>query len=427
MTAVATQPNHAVQNAAAALAEPPSLKLIDVEKLNAETAVATIIDHAAMLPASDLFFVTNEQHTAVQVRHWGLIRTIAITSGEQGKRIISHIKARAGMDLTNTRKPLDGRWIYENEEDDTTVDLRINSIPTVQGEDLAIRLLVRGSQLFDLEFLGFGKDQLAGLRSMLANPGGLILITGPTGSGKSATLYACLTAINDGAKKINTIEDPVEFVVEGFRQSQVNSSINLNFSELLRSVLRQSPDVIMIGEIRDSETAQIAVHAANSGHLVLATVHAASSPSAIQSMTALGVHPHFLATCLRGVVSQRLVRTLCPKCKTSFDLPDVDTFSDVKHLLAPGEGDKLYASQGCPECFGTGYAGRTAIFEVMPVTRSIKHLISEGAPTSALRQKALQEGMAEFRQAALLKVARGQTSTEEVFRVIPADSLLLEE
>jgi type II secretory ATPase GspE/PulE/Tfp pilus assembly ATPase PilB-like protein len=432
-TAATPAPHTAAAAAAAAAAAVPTgvgamgpgVKLIDVERLPAEAAVSALIAHAITLPASDVFFATNEQHTAVQVRHWGMVRNIAIISSDQGKRIISHIKARAGLDLTNVRKPLDGRWIYSAADSDQTVDLRINSIPTVHGEDMAVRLFMRDSALFDLDYLGMNRDQLNNLRGMLGSPGGLILITGPTGSGKSATLYACLAHLNDGNRKINTIEDPVEFVIEGLRQSQVHSAIDLSFSELLRSVLRQSPDVIMIGEIRDAATAQTAVHAANSGHLVLATVHAASSTSAVQSMRSLGVHAHFLASCLRGVVSQRLVRTLCPTCKTSFDVPD-DTFADVKHLLDAGEGSKLYAPHGCPECYGTGYAGRTGLFEVMPVSRSIKTLIADGATTADLRNKAIDEGMAEFRQSALLKVAHGVTSTEEVFRVIPAENLLLD-
>lgn len=404
------------------LAEAPAYSLLDIENSSAENGVAELIERAMRMSASDLFFVANEQHTAIQMRQWGIMRNLAIVGVEQGKRLVSHVKASAGMDVTNTRRPLDGRWIYT--EGEKSVDLRINSIPTIHGEDLAIRLFERDSQLFDLEYLGMDPEQLEQLRSMLHSPGGMILFTGPTGSGKTATLYACLSALNDGQRKINTIEDPVEFIVDGIRQSQVNGNVDLTFSELLRSILRQSPDVIMIGEIRDEETAKIAVHAANSGHLVLASVHAGSSPAAIQSLRAFGISGHFLASCLCGVVSQRLPRTLCAKCKVAFELPDIQTFTEIKHLLKAGEGTEFYGARGCGECHGTGYSGRAGVFEVMSITPAIKQLITDGAGTGELRKKATAEGMAEFRQAALLKVARGITSVEEIFRVIPAENMV---
>jgi type II secretory ATPase GspE/PulE/Tfp pilus assembly ATPase PilB-like protein len=263
---------------------------------------------------------------------------------------------------------------------------------------------------------------------MISSPSGLILITGPTGSGKTATLYASLMRLNDGKRKINTIEDPIEYAIDGLRQSQVNPIISLTFAELLRAVLRQSPDVIMIGEVRDEETAKTAVHAANSGILVFATLHAPSSTQAVASMRALGAQPHFLANSLRGVVSQRLVRTLCPKCKVAFDLSDAPhTFDDVKPWLGPDEGKALYAAKGCEACSMSGYAGRSAIFEMLPVTRAIRNLIADGAPNREIRAKAIEEKMAEFRQTAMLKVARGETSMEEIFRVIPTEHLVLDD
>jgi type II secretory ATPase GspE/PulE/Tfp pilus assembly ATPase PilB-like protein len=260
---------------------------------------------------------------------------------------------------------------------------------------------------------------------MLTNPSGLILITGPTGSGKTATLYSSLLTLNDGRRKINTIEDPVEYAIAGIRQSQVNHAVNLTFSDLLRSILRQGPDVIMIGEIRDEETAQTAVRAANSGMVVFATLHAASAVGAIQSMRGLGTNPRFLASALRGVVAQRLVRTLCTKCRVGFDLTDSpDTFDDLKQYLKPGEGKTLFAAQGCDVCGQTGYASRTGVFEILPVDRNIRHLIGESASASEIHDKALKQSMLEFRRSAMLKVARGETSTEEVFRVIPSEDIL---
>ena len=294
------------------------------------------------------------------------------------------------------------------------------------GEDVAIRLLTRGRALYKVENLGMTRDQQQHFNGMIQSPSGLILVTGPTGSGKTASLYSALLALNDGTKKINTIEDPIEYAVMGLHQSQVNATIDLGFAELLRSILRQSPDVIMIGEIRDAETARTAVHAANSGVVVLATLHSASAAGAIQSMRAYGVKSHFLGTSLRGVVSQRLVRTLDPATRVEIDLADTapHTFDEIKPLLKPGEGTKLYM----PGAGGMGgYADRTGVYEVLPITRKIRELIANDRPTSEIRRQAREEDVLTFRQAALLKVAQGVTTTEEVFRVVPTEQMEAEE
>ena len=417
-------------------------QLIDVSKLPVDQAVTALINRAVRMGASDLFFVTNEQHVAVHVRHLGIMRLLSVVSPETGKRYLAHVKAMAGMDMGGAaRKPQDGRWIYHAEveeaeagdddenrrllEAEANVDLRISVIPTLHGEDFAIRLLGRGLKAHRIEALGMTREQLSDFGAMIESPGGLIVLTGPTGSGKTATLYSSLMRLNNGRRKINTIEDPIEYAVDGLRQSQVNPATGLGFAELLRGALRQSPDVVMIGEIRDEETARTAVHAANSGILVFATVHAPAASNAVQSLRSLGVHNHFLGASLRGVVSQRLLRTLCPSCKTTFDLTDAPhTFDDIRSMLGKDEGRSLHASRGCPACTGTGYAGRTGVFEVMPVSRAIRDLVSDGAPTRDIRNTAVREGMLEFRQAALLKVARGETSTEEMFRVIPTEVLV---
>jgi type II secretory ATPase GspE/PulE/Tfp pilus assembly ATPase PilB-like protein len=408
---------------------PTPAQMIDVARLPAEQAVARLIEHAVAMGASDLFFAANEQTMSVLVRHLGIVKAISVVSPELGRKYLSHIKAAAGMDLTEKRRPADGRWIYRGAAGGTdAVDLRISVIPTMYGEDFAMRLLARGSKLFSLDNLGMSRDQFNAFVNMISGPSGLILITGPTGSGKTATLYSSLIRLNDGKRKINTIEDPIEYSIDGLRQSQVNPLIDLGFGEMLRSVLRQSPDVIMIGEIRDEETARTAVHAANSGILVFATLHAPSAAGAIQSMRSLGVHSHFLSTSLRGIVAQRLVRTLCPQCRTGFDLSLAPhTFDDVRPWLGVDEGNTLFAPKGCAECGLTGYAGRTGIFEVLGISRGIRQLISDGAGTREIRAKAIEEKMAEFRQSALLAVARGLTSTEEVFRVIPAEHMTSEE
>ncbi len=404
--------------------QPPMLA--DLGKLTPEQAAGKLIERAAALSASDLFLASNEQDITASLRYLGLVQPLAVLPIEQGRRVISHIKARAGMDLTEKRRPMDGRWIFVQGSEIT--DLRINIVPTIHGEDVALRLLPRGRQLFMLNNVGMTRDQHDQAIRMIESPSGLVLVTGPTGSGKTATLYGCLMRLNNGKRKINTIEDPVEFTIAGIRQSQINPLIDLNFAELLRGVLRQSPDVIMIGEVRDVETAHTAVRAANSGHLVLATIHAPAAAGAIQSMRAMDIHPHFLSTALRGVIAQRLVRTLCPKCKISFDLSDAPhTFDDIRPWLGPDEGKVLYAPKGCEHCQMTGYAARTGIFEVMPITKNLRNLMSEGRPTREVREQAIREKMLEFRDAAMLKVARGETSTEEVFRVIPTEHLVMED
>lgn len=401
--------------------------MIDVSKLPPEKAIQRLIDHAVEMGASDLFLLSNEQHLAVMVRHLGIVLPISVESPESGKRILTHIRNMAGMDLNDRRRPADGRWIYKNDDGDS-VDLRINTIPTMYGEDMAIRLLVRNHALLQLEKLGMETSQLQEYRQMIGSPGGLILITGPTGSGKTSTLYATLIELNDGKKKINTIEDPIEYAVEGLRQSQVNPHIGMNFAEMLRSILRQSPDIIMIGEIRDEETARVATHAANSGILVLATLHAPTAAAGIQSMRAYGVPNHFLSVALRGIVSQRLVRTLDPDNRLEFDISCApDTFAEVQKYLSPEEGKKLYAPKPAESNQMTGYTGRTGVYELMGINRDIRSMIAEGRSAKEIRDQAISQGMLEFRQSALLKVARGLTSTEEVFRVIPTEVLLLDQ
>ncbi len=400
-------------------------QMLDVSLMEVEDGAHALIERAAQIGASDLFFLSNDKFMAINVRHLGIVRPLSTVDLNQGRRFLQHIKAQAAMDVGERRRPLDGRWIYEDESG-SIVDLRINSIPTLHGEDFTIRLLAHETGLMDVADLGLTDAQRRQFKHMMDSPGGLILCTGPTGSGKTTTLYASLTALNNGTRKINTIEDPIEYEIAGLRQSQINPVLHLGFVELLRSVLRQSPDVIMIGEIRDVETAQTAVRAANGGHLVFSTLHAPVAAAAIQSMRALDVHPHFLATCLRGIVTQRLVRTLCPHCRVEFDISNnPQVFDEIENLLSPDEGKAFYAPKGCERCDMLGYTSRTGLFEVMDITKDVRNQIIAGAPIADIRAKAIEKGMLEFRKAALLKVARGQTSIEEVFRVVPSEHLRL--
>jgi type II secretory ATPase GspE/PulE/Tfp pilus assembly ATPase PilB-like protein len=407
--------------------EAPFFAPIDLAGGSVEESVAGLVQHALKMPASDLLVAFDESDVAISVRHLGMMRPLTRVSHELGRRIINHVKAKSGMDLAQRQRPLDGRWVCSL-ADGEKVDLRVNTLPTMYGEDLCARLLSRALELVALERLGLDRKGLAELKAMLGSPSGLILVTGPTGVGKTTTLYACLRELHDGTRKINTIEDPIEYALPGVRQSAVRPRIALDFPELLQGVLRQAPDVIMIGEIRDAVTAETAVRAANSGHLVLATLHAPIAAAGVDSMLALGTHPHFLAGSLLGILTQRLVRTLCPDCRVAWDISRAPhTFEEVRSWLQPGQGSAIYSAPGCEKCHREGYVGRTGVFEVLPIAKEIRQLIAERATARRIRDKAVEQGMLEMRRAALLKVADGVTSIEEVVRSVPAEHLLPDE
>jgi type II secretory ATPase GspE/PulE/Tfp pilus assembly ATPase PilB-like protein len=396
-----------------------------LEGLPPEQVVTVLLDRAAKQRASDLFLTSNHEDVLVQVRSHGFVRPLARIPLEQGHRCIGYIKAMAGMDTSERRRPLEGRWVHRM--GDSRVDLRVNTLPTLYGEDCSLRLFLADKDLRELEGLGLVRRELNDLLTMLNRPSGLILVTGPTCCGKTTTLYACLRYLNNGERKINTIEDPIEYGLPDIHQSQVNPKIDLDFSELLRGVLRQAPDVIMIGEIRDGLTAATAVHAANRGHLVLATMHSPTAVAAVKGLRGWEVAPQFLSASLLGVIAQRLVRTLCTECRTMFSLPEeADTFTEVQPWLQPGEGLSLYSARGCPACQMSGYTGRTGVFEVMRVSGAFRRLIASDQPVEALHEQSAREGMIELRKAALIKMARGLTTPEEVVRAVPPEYLGLE-
>jgi type II secretory ATPase GspE/PulE/Tfp pilus assembly ATPase PilB-like protein len=378
-----------------------------------------LVAYALQLQASDIFILAEEDSFRIALRWLGIMHLVAHISREQGRHLQGYIKAEAGIDIADRRRPLGGRYLYEY--DDQRLDLRINSVPTLFGEDLAIRVLDRKVGLLKIDQLGMTRTEQSRLISLLNSPSGLLLVTGPTGTGKTTTLYACIEYLNNGERKINTLEDPIEYSVRGVRQSQVQPGLGVDFPELLRHVLRQSPDVIMIGEIRDQETALTAVRAANSGHFVLATLHAPVAAHGVQNMLALGAHPYFLANCLLGVVAQRLVRVLNPRTRVTYDIGDSPgTFADVVHLLGAGEGNCLYGPGGRNSAGEPDYTSRTGLFEVLTMNRELRQLVSSARPAEEIEQKAIQHGMLEFRRAALLKVAQGVTSIEEMMRVVPS-------
>jgi type II secretory ATPase GspE/PulE/Tfp pilus assembly ATPase PilB-like protein len=383
-----------------------------------ERIVAILVDHAVSVGASDMYFATNDDDVEVQIRHFGIIRHLASLSRETGLRCIGHIRTMGSLRLMERRHPQDGRWVVRM-DNGRSVDLRINSMPTLYGESLSIRILERDSHLSKLASLGMVGPQLGSLVSALHSPSGLILVTGPTGSGKTTTLYACLHYLNNGARKIHTLEDPIEYAVRGLHQTQVEpNSPGADFQEMLTGVLRQGPDVVLIGEVRDRDSAETAVRASNSGVLVFASLHAPHASAAVQSMLSLGVAGYFLCTSLLLVIGQRLIRTVNRETAVPVDLSYAPrTFEEVQAWLdepvtvfAPGDDHE-----------GTdGYSGRTGVFEVMKPSSKLRRMIMESRSTVELHQQAVCDGMLDFRLASLLKVAQGITTFDELQRIVPA-------
>jgi type II secretory ATPase GspE/PulE/Tfp pilus assembly ATPase PilB-like protein len=393
--------------------------------MEAIQAVESLVAYAARMQASDLFFLSDERAMSICMRRMGVVEQVAFVSREQGRQLINHAKTMAGLDLHNKRRSGDGRWLMNF--GGNRLDLRVSCITTLFGEDLTLRIWDRDIGLRNIDQLGMSAAELLALKTLLSRPSGLLLVTGPTGTGKTTTLYACLQHLSNGRRKINTLEDPIEFALDGVRQSQVQPRAGTDYPDLLRSVLRQAPDVIMIGEVRDEDTATAAVRAANSGHLVLATLHSPVAAAAVQSMLALGTPPYFLASSLLGVIAQRLIRTLCLECRIEYDISDApQTFAEIQDLLPPGAGQSIFGPGGCNACQHLGYAGRTGLFEIMTMNQELRKLLADARPSHEIAAAAIRNGMIEFRRGALLKVARGITSTEEILRDVPAEYLGLE-
>ncbi len=303
-----------------------------------------LIDYAVQIGASDVFFNCNDSEVEVSARHLGVVRQIAILPLEVGFRCMGFIRAAAGMRFHEKREPQDGRWLRRM-PNGRVLDMRLNTMPTIYGESFAIRLLERNTPTDQAGKSGLRRPAVGHAAEHVAKPSGMILVTGPTGAGKTTTLYACLEYLNDGRRKIHSIEDPVEYTLPGMRQSQVDEVNGPDYPQILRSVLRQGPDVIMIGEVRDKIAAETAIRAANSGQLVFATLHAPVAAAAVQSLLGLGIPPYFVCTSLLGVIGQRLVRTLDPKTRTTVDLSDAPrTFEEIRQWLEPEDGQIIYAA-----------------------------------------------------------------------------------
>jgi general secretion pathway protein E len=364
--------------------------------------------------ASDVHIEPKREQTIVRLRIDGLLHTIYRIPKSVHPAIISRIKALARLDLAEKRRPQDGR--IKVERNGKEAEIRISTVPVAFGEKVVLRILDPDILLQDLEGLGFSSADLIKYRRLIEVPYGIVLITGPTGSGKTTTLYSSLRFLASEGNNITTIEDPIEMVHEQFNQIGVKPRINLTFANVLRHVLRQDPDIIMIGETRDLETATNAIQAALTGHLVLSTLHTNDAPSAITRLIDLGVQPFLISSSLTGVAAQRLVRKICPHCQESYkvkvaDLAPLDLGKDPQTQL------ELKMGKGCQQCRNTGYLGRSGIFEVLPMSEKLNHLTNHKASLADLQKAALQEGMSTLQQSAVDKMLRGITTFEEVVRV----------
>lgn len=366
--------------------------------------------------ATDVHIEPARSRLIVRLRIDGLLREVRSPPAELGRAIVSRIKILSGLDIAERRLPQDGRARLRLDGQD--FDLRIATVPTINGESCAIRLLDNGQQRLDLAQLGFSPDQESRLRRHLAAPYGLILVTGPTGSGKTTTLATALSILNEPTRKILTIEDPIEYQLEGVNQIQVKPEIGVSFAHALRSFLRHDPDVIMVGELRDSETARIAVQAAMTGHLVLSTLHTNSAAGAVTRLLDMGVDGYLLASCLRAVIGQRLVRTLCSRCREPvtdvLDLPN-EVLSQVR--LNRFEPIAHFRPTGCSRCYGSGYSGRSSIVEFLEVDESVRSLIKPGVSLTEVSAVAMRNGMRPMAVDGVEKCLSGVTTADEVRRV----------
>ncbi|MGB4431093.1 MAG: GspE/PulE family protein [Limnochordia bacterium] len=374
-----------------------------------------ILEQAIMQKASDIHLEPLEGRMKVRYRIDGLLRGIMEIPRHLQGDVNSRIKVMAGLDITERRKPQDGR--IQLSFNGTEVDLRISTLPTVYGEKIVARVLHRANHLMDLDEFGFSPADLEKMESMLRLNQGLILVTGPTGSGKTTTLYAFLNRLNSPEKNIVTVEDPVEYRLDGVNHVQVNPKVGLTFATGLRTVLRQDPDVIMVGEIRDEETGEIAVRSALTGHLVLSTLHTNSAVATVSRLINMGLEPYILSSTIIGIVAQRLVRRICFDCREEVELTDPLMIRYIRSLgLEPPQ--VVYQGKGCPLCGGTGYRGRTAIGEVLVFNREMRQAVDRRAGEDELLDIALRSGMTTLQRAAVAKLAQGITTAEEIIRTV---------
>jgi len=379
--------------------EAPVIKLVNL-----------IIMQAAKERASDIHIEPEQDSLKVRFRIDGVLYEMFSPPKHLEPAILSRVKVLAKIDIAEKRKPQDGRFNIRVENRD--IDLRVSTFPTIYGENIVIRLLDRGTVLLNLDKLGFSKKTQKDFESLIKHPHGIILVTGPTGSGKTTTLYSALSTIDSGEKNIITVEDPVEYHLGRIRQSQINPKAGLTFASGLRSILRQDPDIIMVGEIRDKETVEIGIQAALTGHLVFSTLHTNDAASALTRLLDMGVEPFLLSSSIIGILTQRLVRKVCEKCKESYKPSN-------EALKGTGAQDikKLFRGKGCKVCKDTGYRGRIGLFELLVLNEEIRKMIVARASSNAIKKKAVELGMKTLTDDGLDKALKGITTVDEVVKV----------
>ncbi len=378
-------------------------------------AVDYLLRYAFDNRASDIHVEPKRDSSLVRLRIDGVLHTVYTLPSQVHPPVISRVKMLSRMDISEKRKPQDGR--IKTEREGREIELRVSTLPTAFGEKVVIRIFDPETLVQDIAQLGFDPDEKDVFEGWIDQPHGLILVTGPTGSGKTTTLYSALKAVAGPDVNVTTVEDPIEMVWDGFNQVQVQPKLGLDFANALRHILRQDPDVIMVGEIRDAETAENAIQSALTGHLVLSTLHTNDAAGAISRMTDLDVPEFLLASSLLGVMAQRLLRRICPDCAEETSLtPDELAALGSPLPLLPG-GVRLMKGAGCVRCRGTGYFGRTAVFEILQVTPQVRELIARGAPLTEVSELARRSGLRSLREAAVRKMAMGVTSFEEVMRM----------
>jgi general secretion pathway protein E len=379
--------------------------------------VNSILFQAAKQRASDIHFESFEKGLVVRYRIDGVLYPVLSPPKHLQASIIARLKIMAGLNIAEKRLPQDGRFAIRTAGKD--IDLRVSVLPTSHGERVVLRLLEKENRLLNLSEMGLSLERLAIVQQLIQLSHGIILVTGPTGSGKTTTLYAALSQINSPDKNIITVEDPVEYQLQGIGQMQVNPKINLTFATGLRSILRQDPDVIMIGEIRDRETAEIAIHASLTGHLVFSTLHTNDAASAATRLIDMGIEPFLVASSVVAVLAQRLVRMVCASCKKPYQPSPEELFKlGLPPTVLP---PTFYRGEGCPACSQTGYRGRSGIFELLLMDDEIRRLIGAKADAAAIKQQAIAKGMVTLKEEGAAKVLQGATTSEEVMRITQAE------
>ena len=395
---------------------------VEAEEAPVIRFVDLMLSQAIKSRASDIHIEPQEKSMSIRMRVDGMLTEMVPPARKMQPAVLARVKILSEMDIAERRLPQDGRFRIKRGKGKEDIDVRVSSLPTIYGEKIVMRILDKGSINHDLSMLGLEPQLLSTFKSTLSQPHGIIIVTGPTGSGKSTTLYSALNELRDPNKNISTVEDPVEYRLAGINQSQIKPAIGLTFASCLRTLLRQDPDIILIGEIRDKETMEIAIKASLTGHLVLSTFHTNDAPSALSRLIYMGLEPYLLGSSLNLILAQRLVRKICDKCKEPVQLSDIQT----KRLqLTPEQlaGATFFQGKGCSECDGSGYRGRLPIFEFLVMDPDIRDAVANGAREAQIRAMAREKGYGGLLSSGAARAARGLTTAEEILRVTYAESI----